>query len=188
MLAGAILLASASYALSQQNLFPQWPVVGAPAYSCGQVNGVSNCTVPAGPTVVTGSEAVPAATANTSSGPANVYLSLRSLNALPIQFVNAASVSTSISASDISGGVFYYSTGGIASANVTLPNAPIDGQQFYIGANQTITTLNVSTNSLTSGDTIAANTAPTVLTASTTVPQGYLFIYHATNNSWYRLQ
>lgn len=37
-------------------IFPYFPIVGQPAYSCGQVNSVTDCTVPAGPPAITGNE------------------------------------------------------------------------------------------------------------------------------------
>ena len=51
----------------------------------------------------------------------------------------------------------------------------------------TITTLNVTA---AAGDTISANSAPTVLTASLTAPQGYKFICakSGTACTWWRLQ
>ncbi len=37
-------------------VFPYFPIVGHPAYSCGQVNSVTDCTVAAGPPAITGIE------------------------------------------------------------------------------------------------------------------------------------
>jgi len=39
-------------------VFPNFPIVGQGAYSCGQNNGISDCTVPAGPPTITGNETV----------------------------------------------------------------------------------------------------------------------------------
>ncbi len=39
-------------------VYPNFPIVGQPAYSCGQVNSVSDCTVPAGPPALTGNETI----------------------------------------------------------------------------------------------------------------------------------
>ena len=168
---------------------PNLPIVGGASYSCGQVNGVSNCTVPAGPTVLTGSETVPANT-NLSQGrsPQQVLLSMAVLKALPLTFVTVTTPPAGISASNISGGVVYTSATTITSANITLPLNAINNQQYRIGSNQTITTLSVQA---AAGDSIAANTAPTVLTASTTVADGYAFVCDrtvATTCVWKRLQ
>ena len=43
-------------------MFANYPKVGGSSYSCGSVNGVSNCTVPAGPSALTGNETIPADT------------------------------------------------------------------------------------------------------------------------------
>jgi hypothetical protein len=47
--------------------WPNLPIVGGQAYSCGQNNGVSDCTVPAGPPSITGIETIPLDT-NLSGG------------------------------------------------------------------------------------------------------------------------
>lgn len=188
---GAVAFAQVSSVTVTSGFWPNWPLVGGASYSCGQVNNVSTCTVPAGPTNVTGNETIPANTGLTGGqSPQNVLLSMASFNALPIQvqtIVGAPAVSgaTNISASDLSGGIFYNSNVTITSANITLPNNPVNGQQYVISSNRTITTLNVAAGA---GESIGANTNPTVLTASTTAPQGYQFFYNAPNTTWFRLQ
>lgn len=175
--------------LAQQGYFgPNLPIVGGASYSCGSVNGVSNCTVPAGPTVLTGNETIPVNT-NLSQGrsPQQVLVKPANLNANPITFVTVTTPTAGISAANTDGGVFYASAATITSANVTLPSGAIQGQTYRISANRTITTLSVSA---ASGDSIGTNTNPTVLTASTTAPQGYNFICSKSGTvcTWYRLQ
>lgn len=189
-LAGVALSQSSSVTVTS-GFWPNWPLVGGASYSCGSVNGVSNCTVPAGPTITTGNETIPANT-GLSGGqtPQNVLLSLASLNALPltVQTITpgtSVAGATPVSASDLSGGIFYKSTSTITAANITLPNNPINQQQYVISANRTITTLSVSAGS---GESIGGNSGPTVLTASTTGPQSYKFFYNQADTSWYRLQ
>lgn len=187
LLACAFALGLGSVAIAQgTGFFPFWPLVGGASYSCGSVNGVSNCTVPAGPTIVTGNETIPANTTLSSGAavPQNVLVSLKSLNGLPLLFQNATT-SHHVSASNISGGVVFNNTHTITQANVTLPAAPVDGQQYAISTNRTITALSVSAGGSTA---IAANTSPTALTASTTIVQGYRFVYNLSGNLWYRLQ
>lgn len=191
VLFGAYAFAQSSSVTVTSGFWPNWPLVGGASYSCGSVNGVSNCTVPAGPTSVTGNETIPA-NSGLSGGqtPQNVLLTMAAFNALPIQvqtIVPAVGVAgaTPISASDLSGGIFYNSPSTITAANVTLPNNPVNGQQYVISANRTITTLSVSAGA---GELIGGNTAPTVLTASTTGPQGYKFFYNTALTTWFRLQ
>lgn len=193
VLFGAYAFAQVSSVTVTSGFWPNWPLIGGASYSCGQVNGVSNCTVPAGPTVVTGNETIPVNTGLPGGQfPQNALLTLGSLNALPVTVqtvvIPTQTAAVPVSASDLSGGIFYNSTGTITSANITLPNNPINGQQYVISANRTITTLTVAPGQ---GELIGGNTNPTVLTASTTGPQGYRFFYSGTSaggGTWFRLQ
>lgn len=194
-LAFAGLAVTSAYAAG---LWPDLPIVGSASYCAGSsqsaigsiIGSVTGCpnTVPAGPSIVTGNEQIPADTRIANGvAPQTVLLPMASLNALPLQFVTVTNPNSpaGVSASNTSGGVVYSNTVTITSANVTLPAAPIDGQQYAISSNRTITTLSVSAGGTAS---MAGNTAPTVLTASTTVPQGYRFIFNASSNSWFRIQ
>jgi len=73
--------------------------------------------------------------------------------------------------------------GTLATGTITLPATPLDGQEVRVTSSQTITALTVSPNA---GQSVA--NAPTTLAVSLTGPQGYEFIYHAANTTWYRLQ
>jgi hypothetical protein len=187
-LAAFSLVAFAGIAIGQSGLWPNFPIVGGSSYSCGSVNGVSNCTVPAGPTALTGNETIPANT-NLSQGrsPQNVLLKPANLNANPITISEANLTANLISASSVSGGIFLPASTTITGVNVTLPPSPIDGQQYVFGSNRNIVTLQITASS---GDNMGANTAPTALTASTTAPQGYRFICSLSNSvcTWFRLQ
>lgn len=187
-LAAFALIAFGGIALGQSGFWSNWPIVGGASYSCGSVNGVSNCTVAAGPTTITGNENIPGNT-NLSGGrtPQNVLFSMASLNANPISVVTVTGTNpANISASNLSGGVIYNASGTITSASITLPLSPADKQQYAVNANRNITTLFVGAPA---GTTMAANTAPTVLTASTVGgSQGYRFMYDVASTSWFRLQ
>lgn len=186
-LAAFALIAFAGIVSAQQGLWSNFPIVGGAAYCSSTTNSVCTNTVPAGPTVITGNETIPANT-NLSQGrnPQNVLLKPANLNALPITWVTVTSSSpTAISASNIQGGVFYVATGTITSANVTLPLGAIDGQQFVLSANRTITTLTISAPA---GDTLGTSAGPTVLTASTTGSYGYRWVYRLSTKFWHRLQ
>lgn len=188
LVAAFAVIAFGSYAFSQGSGFwPNWPLVGSGSYCVTTVNGTCTATVPAGPSVVSGNETIPAnyGAQSNSTTPNNILIGLASLNALPVLVVAVTLPPSGISATNISGGVLYTSATTITSANITLPAGPIDGQQYRVSANRTITTLTVAAGGTAS---IGGNTNPTVLTASTTAPQGYTFRYNAADTSWYRMQ
>lgn len=191
--AGSIGFATIAYAAG---LWPDLPVVGSASYCAGNSSSatgtiiglVTGCpnTVPAGPTIVTGNEQIPADTRLASGvAPQTVLLPMASLNALPITFSTllAGSNAYSITSTNTSGGVAVIGPATITQATVWLPTAPIDGQQFKLASNFTITALIVTPTS----PAVVSN-SPTALTISTTAPYNYLFAYHAANTTWYRLQ
>lgn len=178
-------------------LYPDFPIVGGATYcagtsssATGTIIGVqTGCPnqVPAGPTILTGNEQIAADTRlGQGINPATVLVPMASLNALPITFVTVTLPPTGISAANNSGGVCYVSTTTITAANITLPANPIDGQQYAVCSNRTITALSV-TGSI-GNNFIGGNVAPTTITASTASPSyGIRFIYRASDTSWYRL-
>ena len=191
--AGLLSITTVAYAAG---LWPNFPVVGGATYCAGTSSSatgtiiglVTGCPnqVPAGPTVLTGNEQVPADTRLAGgAAPQTVLVSMASLNALPITFQGVTVTAPSVSAANTSGGIVFTSANTITSANITLPASPIQGQQYRVSANRTITTLTMTPGV---GSTIGGNTSPSVLTASTTVPQGYTFIYNTPELAWYRLQ
>lgn len=191
--AGVFGLSSLAFAAG---LWPDFPVVGSATYCAGSsqsavgtiIGSITGCPnqVPAGPTIVTGNEQIPADTRLSSgANPQTVLIPMASLNALPIQFVTVTSSSPAgVSATNNSGGVCYNAVSTITAANITLPAAPIDGQQYQICSNYTITTLTVAAG----GTATLSVTTPTVLTASTSADQGYTFIYNAASTKWFRLR
>lgn len=204
MLAVGFLAASTVAVIAAGN-YSTYPVVGGASFcastvgvngqagNTGQGGGAAGTngaycaqTVPAGPTIVTGSELVPADTGLANGAPPqSVVIPMASLNALPFT-VSAVptSTTTTLSATNLTGGYVLTATGTITAATISLPPAPIDGQQFAISSNRTITTLSVTDN--TAGHAVAS--APTVLTLSTTAPMGYRFLYNAAALTWYRVQ
>lgn len=203
MLAVGVLAASTAAVLAAGN-YSTYPIVGGASFCASTVTGASTfggntgqgqatngsvCaqTVPAGPSIVTGSELIPADTGLANGAPPQtVTLTLGSLNALPLLVSTIpTNVTATVSASNISGGVVFHSTATVTAATITLPAAPIDGQQYAIQSDQTITTL-VVTATAASGASIQK--APTVITPSTTASYGYRYLYNAALNSWLRLQ
>lgn len=184
------LIASLGVANAQQGLWPNLPIYGSGTYCASTTNGVCTSTIPAGPSVLTGNEQFPANTElPNGTRPQNALVTPASLNAGPIQFVTVLTTApaTNVSASAVQGGVYYrYDTAAsITQVNITLPTTPIDGQQFVISSNRTITTLAITA---ASGQQMGSNSAPSALTASLTLPQGYKLIYNLAANSWYKLQ
>lgn len=192
--AGSIGFATIAYAAG---LWPDLPVVGSASYCAGNSSSatgtiiglVTGCpnTVPAGPTIVTGNEQIPADTRLASGvAPQTVMLPMASLNALPITFSaqSAASGAIGITPGNTSGGVAIISSAALSPTVIFLPNAPIDGQQFHLSSNATIATLTVTSTQVGA----LMSQPPTALTVSTTAPYNYLFVYHAANSTWYRLQ
>jgi len=177
-------------------LWPGLPIVGIGSVCWGSATttaGITGCpnTAPAGPTIVTGNELVPADIYNSTTGrpgnPSTVLLSLASLNSLPLSFMNVAPTTLiSFTATNTMGGLQLASSAGISILNIALPPLPIDGQQFVLNSNRGIQVINITGGGVTSN--IAANSAPTVLTPSLTGPQGYRFRYNLADQFWYRLQ
>ena len=172
-------------------LWPDFPLVGGSAVCTSTSTGVSGqvctTTTPAGPSIVTGSETIPADT-NLSQGqsPQTVRLPMAALNALPVSYVAilpTASTLTSTATSVTGGFIFTGSATLTPTIGVILPPSPIDGQQFRISSTQTINTLNV-----VGAGTASVKNAPVSLTPSTTAPYGYGYRYRASDTSWYRMQ
>ncbi len=175
-----------SLAFAQQ--WPNIPQLDSASYCSSTGNGgVCNNTVPAGP-AKSGLETVPMDT-NAASGqsPQTVKASLASLNALPYSYQLVTSGSafyTYTVPNNVGKVIFDIASGPISDERVTAPAAPIDGQEVTIASTVTITAFQFIANT---GQTLSVTT-PTVLTASTTVPQGYRFLYRAADKKWYRLQ
>src|ERR1019366_5204121 len=175
-------------------MWPDYPIVGGATYCAGTsstatgtiIGAVTGCpnTVAAGPTVLTGLEQIPADTrAAGGAQPQTVLVPMASLNALPVT-IQAAAISgaNTYVAPATSGGIVWTAASTISGSTITLPPSPIQGQQFVVSANRTISTLIVTGN-----NNVSSNTTPTVMTASTTVNQGFRFIYDGGSSLWYRL-
>jgi hypothetical protein len=162
-------------------MFPGLPIVGGATYDTG-----SGVMAPAGPTVVTGNELVPADT-QLSGGraPQTVLLPMSALHALPVNMttLTAGAATYSFTASATDGGVMFIGPGAISPTTVNFPAAPINQQRFKIGSNNTIATL-----TLAAGVAKNISNTPTALTVSTTAPYGYEFVYNSATSTWYRLQ
>lgn len=194
--AGSIALSTLAFAAG---LFPDFPVVGSATYCAGSsstatgtiIGAITGCPnqVPAGPTIVTGNEQIPADTRLASGAqPQTVLVPMASLNALPItvQTVTGGSI-TNISAANTSGGAILTSAQvAITSVNITLPASPIDGQQYALSFNRnaSFTIAAGGTNSLGAGSTVSSM----VNVVASGIPIGYRFLFNSASTSWFRLQ
>lgn len=197
---GLTALAITSLIANAAGMFPGLPIVGGASYcssysgtgsgsiTSGNFSGPSTCnvTVPAGPTVLTGSELVPADT-QLSGGqqPQTVLLSMAALGTLPYTYVVPSASLTTFTIAATTGKLVMDPASSITAVTITLPASTslVDGQQFRVSSSQVITTFTVTAGS---GTTIS--NAPTIITPSTTGPYGYAFIYVAAQTKWYRMQ
>lgn len=190
----AMVLSAAAFSAGY---FPGFPIVGGAAYCNGFATGTSGqvciSTVPAGPTIVTGSELIPADT-QLSSGrsPQTVLLPMAALNALPYvvgKFSNGTSqtVSANIGIVVISQKVGASSTS-FSNLTIQMPAAPIDGQQLVI----------TSTVPITNHFRVSPNTGQHVLVQSllspakgdqcgTTCPLTTTYLFNSSGSMWVRL-
>lgn len=210
LLAVGALAASSMIAYAAGN-WSTLPVVGYSSYCASTVSGTgglggitgtgqgtlgSICaqTVPAGPSIVQGTEVFPVDAYNPSSitasqggaSPTTYLVSLASLGALPPAYpqFSANTGTNTFTVSPLVGVVILSATTGLlSSTTMTFPAAPIDGQTLAVSSTGTITTFSVSANV---GQSSFDN--PTIITASTTGSYGYKWIYRVANTSWYRLQ
>lgn len=196
-LAAAIFAVPFAYAAG---MFPGFPIVGGSSYcssysgtgsgsiTSGNFSGASNCnvTVPAGPTIVTGNELIPADTGLASGqSPQTVLLSMASINALPYEYVVPSASLSLFTMAATTGKLIMDPASSITAVTVTLPAATAlkDGQTWEVSSSGVITTFTV-----TGGSGTTVSNAPTIITPSTTGAYGYKFIYVAAQTKWYRLQ
>lgn len=185
-LLAVVLTVSSIGAALAGGLFNNLPQVGGAAYCALYAGDGVTCqgNVPAGPSVTTGLETIPADT-NAAQGvsPQTVRLGLASLGALPYQYATPLTA-TSVTVANTTGKLVLDPAGTIATLTVTLPAAIalIDGQTFEIGSSQTVTAL-----TLTGGSGTTISNAPTAITVSTTANMGFKLVYRAANTKWYRL-
>jgi hypothetical protein len=194
--------------------FSTLPIVGGSSYCASTVTGTGSLsgvtgqgqgttgsicgeTVPAGPSIVTGNEVIPAdlyrpdqAPGSLGAQPQTALLSLASLNALPLTVTTVTGASQTIAAAATSGGVFAHLGAGQGAAmtavTIDFPPAPIDDQHFAVSGDASITTLTLTALNLPAN--VKISLAPTSMTATNAVLFGYQFVYSAALNQWGRLQ
>lgn len=162
--------------IAAAQMWGNFPIAGGASYSCGSVNGVSNCTVPAGPALTTGAF-IPADT-HLSQGraPQTVLVPIATLGG-GIQS-SAPLTGTSITVAPNVSKVLLTPAGTIAALTLVLPaaSALYDGQELYINSTQIITALTI-----TAGSGTTFSTATTAI-ATANVPVRYT--YSAASAVW----
>lgn len=167
--------------------FNYWPIVGGAAYNCSTVNGVATCTVPAGPSIVTGLELIPADTqAAQGVPPQTVLLPITALNAGPYQYA-APLTGASLTLTAQQRRLIVEPAGTIAALTVVFPAATAlsDNQSMGLCSTQIVTTLTI-----TNGAGTTVLNAPTAMTVplATGAASCVEWVYRQANTSWYRVQ
>lgn len=185
------LAALTTLAVAQSGLWPNLPIVGSAAYSCGTTNGVSTCTVPAGPTALTGTENIPANT-NYSGGqsPQNVLVPV-TMFASGAGSLQVVTTNTSV---EIANGVstLVSNQGTATIASIKMPSAPMNNQIVRI-VNAGSGVLTITALSANTGQSLVQGAAPATLAIQTTnsaaaAVSSVEYIYRASNTTWYRIQ
>jgi hypothetical protein len=194
-LAGVALVAATVLARAA-GIFPGFPIVPSGAEVGGTTTtGTAVCGATGTCTngALSGLETVPADTQLPGGlNPATINMAMVQLGA-GAYYINAVTATAFSVTIPNNKPIFIVDTTGCAAGvcatgTITMPAAPVDGQQQYInatatGAGGTVTTLTLTPNT---GQTIA--NIPTAITASLTGSSGYRFLYQAVAARWVRLQ
>jgi hypothetical protein len=185
-LTALILAPVLAYAAGNWSTLPQ---VGEASFCASQATFFAgqSCsqTVPAGPTVLTGSELLPADTQITgSTPPQTVTIPMPLFDAGVYSYVSGQTTALA-AALVIPNNINLYildPTTTVTALSLTMPSAPLNGQKVHITSSHTITALTVSG---AAGQTVLS--APTALTVSTTGAFGYTYVWAGTPPQWYRV-
>lgn len=171
--------------------FQNWPVVGASStaycalYQGDGVTCVEN--VPAGPSVITGNELIPADTQLANGAqPQTVRIPPAALGVGPYQYA-APLTGTSITVLPTSRRLILEPAGTIAALTVVTPAATllVDNQTFGLCSTQVVTALTLTAGT---GTTILNGVTALAIPAGTGAGTCYEWTYRKTNTSWYRTQ
>jgi hypothetical protein len=182
----AALLACVGLAIAGGN-FNYWPIVGGAAYQCSNNNGTQVCTVPAGPSIITGNEYIPADT-NLPQGiaPQTILFTPANLGAGPYQY-SAPLTGASVTILPQSRRLVIDPAGTIAALTVVFPAATllVDGQMLGLCSTQVVTALTLTAGT---GSTILNGPTALAIPPATGAGTCYEWTYRLANTSWYRTQ
>lgn len=188
-----ISLASLAVVISGFALAGIWnntfPIIGGASYSCGSVNAVSNCTIAAGPTVLTGSELIPADTGLASGqNPQTALIPVGRLGAGPTTY-NTPVTTDSVTITNNTRRLIITPAGTIAAFTLVFPASTTltaaDGQLFGFCTTQIVTTLTITAGA---GTTISNGPTAMLVPVATGGASCVEWIYRLSNTTWYRVQ
>lgn len=166
-----------------------FPIVGGASFSCGSVNAVSNCTVAAGPTAITGNETVPADT-NLSSGgmPQTVQIPIRQIGG-GLTTYNVPVTGDSVTITNLTRQLMINPAGTLANFTIVFPAATTltasGNTRFGFCTTQIISTLTLTAGS---GTTIANGPTAMLVPVATGAASCVEWIYQLSGTTWFRTQ
>jgi hypothetical protein len=187
--AGAVALLGVTLTAHAAGMFNNLPIVGGAAYCALYAGDGTTCAgnVPAGPTVLTGNEKIPADTQlSGGSSPQSVLIDDSSLGAGPTQY-SAPLTATSITVAAGTRQVIVEPAATIAALTLVLPAATglTEGQRLGFCTTQIITTLTLTAGS---GTTIMNGPTAMLVPVATGAASCVEWIYVASTTKWYRTQ
>lgn len=175
--------------------FQGYPLVGSDGTVCLSFgnNAVCNQFAPAGPSVITGAETVPADTnvqgAGNIGNPATENIPLAALGVGNYVY-EAPLTGVSITMTNFNRNLIIEPAGTIAAHTVVLPavgsgaSALVDGQQFGLCSTQIITALTITPGAGTSVSNTQTATIVPLGTGAAACPE---WLYRKANTTWYRI-
>lgn len=177
-------------------LFPGFPIVGGAAYCTSfvmnPITGLPTTTcngpqTPAGPTVITGNELIPADTGLASGqAPQTVLLKPAGIGAGPYQYA-APLTGASLTLTAQQRRLILEPAGTIAALTVVWPAATglVDNQLMGLCTTQIVTAL---TTTAGAGTTVANAPTALLVPVATGAASCVEWVYRQTNTTWYRTQ
>jgi hypothetical protein len=170
-------------------MFSNLPVVGSVAYCVLFAGDGTTCAgfEPAGPTIVTGNERIPADTALPNGNqPQTVRIPLPAIGVGPYQFAQPLT-GTSITVNPVSRRLILQPAGTIAALTVTTPAASllVDNQTWGICSSQIVTALTLTAGS---GTTISNGVTALAAPPGTGAGTCYEWTYVQSATTWFRTQ
>lgn len=170
-------------------MFANLPIVGGAAYCARYAGDGTTCTgsVPAGPTVLTGTELIPADTGLAGgASPQTVSIAARSLGGGPTQYSTPLTGVTQAVAAGTRQ-VILEPAGTIAAHTLTLPAASLltEGQRLGVCSTQVVTALTITPGS---GTTVSNTLTATQVPSGTGGAFCAEWVYVKSVTKWLRVQ
>lgn len=189
--AGAVALLGVTVAAHAAGMFGNLPVVGSSAttYCALYAGDGTTCVgyVPAGPSVITGNELIPADTQlSGGSSPQTVRIKPASLGVGPYQYA-APLTAASVTIAPTSRRLILEPAGTIAALTVVFPAASVlvDNQTIGLCSTAIVTTLTITDGA---GTTVLNKPSALAVPPATGAGTCYEWVYRQSNTSLYRVQ